>query len=463
MESAARLLEPARTTDEVRDMLIQNEKGQVMQRFENYVTALTCDPLLHDAIRLNTMTERVEIVKPVGWKRKTSALTDTDLRYLRLHLEQNYDLGNPKNIAEAVELIANERQFHPVCELLESLQWDGIERIRHALHRFLGAPEDDFSYEVLKLFMMGCIERVYHPGCKFDYMLCLVGGQGAGKSSFFRLLAIHDEWFSDDLKKLDDDNVYRKMSGHWIIEMSEMLGIGTAKSTDEIKSFLSRQKETYKDPYDKYARDRLRQCVFGGTTNRMDFLPLDRTGNRRFLPVLVDMDKAEVHLLENEAESRAYMLQMWAEAMELYQRKEYELKFPERLESRLLAIQKECMPDDSLAGIIQVFLDQFKGEAVCTLQLYREALKHPFDRPTNRESRELNDIMNNSVIGWKKCKKQRRIPGYGQQRAWERDGSGQSGTLNVNEAGEKYVNHVNESDSLPDGFEPVPEQMELPF
>lgn len=333
----------------------------------------------------------------------------------------------------------------------------------HALHRFLGAPEDDFSYEVLKLFMMGCIERVYHPGCKFDYMLCLVGGQGAGKSSFFRLLAIHDEWFSDDLKKLDDDNVYRKMSGHWIIEMSEMLGIGTAKSTDEIKSFLSRQKETYKDPYDKYARDRLRQCVFGGTTNRMDFLPLDRTGNRRFLPILVDMDKAEVHLLENEAESRAYMLQMWAEAMELFQRKEYELKFPECLEAQLLAIQKECMPDDSMAGIIQVFLDQFKGEAVCTLQLYREALKHPFDRPTNRESRELNDIMNNSVIGWKKCKKQRRIPGYGQQRAWERDGSGQSGTINVNEAGEKYVNHVNESDGLPDGFEPVPEQMELPF
>ena len=37
-------------------------------------------------------------------------------------------------------------------------------------------------------------------------MLCLVGGQGAGKSTFFRLLAGRDEWFSDDLKKLDDEN-----------------------------------------------------------------------------------------------------------------------------------------------------------------------------------------------------------------------------------------------------------------
>ena len=36
-------------------------------------------------------------------------------------------------------------------------------------------------------------------------MLCLVGGQGAGKSTFFRLLAVKDEWFSDDLRRLDDE------------------------------------------------------------------------------------------------------------------------------------------------------------------------------------------------------------------------------------------------------------------
>ena len=74
-------------------------------------------------------------------------------------------------------------------------------------------------------------------------MLCLVGGQGAGKSTFFRLLAVKDEWFSDDLRKLDDDNVYRKLQGHWIIEMSEMIATANAKSIEEIKSFLSRQKE----------------------------------------------------------------------------------------------------------------------------------------------------------------------------------------------------------------------------
>ena len=40
---------------------------------------------------------------------------------------------------------------------------------------------------------------------------------------------------------------------------------------------------------------------------RQDFLPRDRTGNRRFIPVPVDAELAEVHILDNEEDSRAYI------------------------------------------------------------------------------------------------------------------------------------------------------------
>ena len=56
--------------------------------------------------------------------------------------------------------------------------------------------------------------------------------------------------------------------------MSEMIATDNAKSIEEIKSFLSKQKETYKVPYETHPADRLRQCVFAGTTNRQDFLPV---------------------------------------------------------------------------------------------------------------------------------------------------------------------------------------------
>lgn len=74
--------------------------------------------------------------------------------------------------------------------------------------------------------------------------------------------------------------------------------------------------------------DRLRQCVFGGTSNALDFLPLDRSGNRRFLPVMVHPEQAEVHILEDEAASRQYIDQLWAEAMTIYRKGKVSLRLP---------------------------------------------------------------------------------------------------------------------------------------
>ena len=59
------------------------------------------------------------------------------------------------------------------------------------------------------------------------------------------------------------------------------------------------------------------------------------------------------------------------------------------------------MPEDTKAGMIQGFLDSYKGNMVCSKMLYKEALNHPFDEPKQWEIREINDIMNNSIVGWK--------------------------------------------------------------
>ena len=218
------------TVEEVRNSLELTQKGKAANTAANYKRVLQNDPLLKGAIRKNMLTERVDIVKPLGWFRSGSTLTDVDIKYLLLYFEENYGLTVEKKIQDAVMVIANENRYHPVCDFLNSLQWDGTERILYCLHHFLGSDTDDYTYEAMKLFLLGAISRAFKPGCKFETMLCLVGGQGAGKSSFFRLLAVDDEWFSDDLKKLDDENVYRKMQGHWIIEMSEMIATANAKS-----------------------------------------------------------------------------------------------------------------------------------------------------------------------------------------------------------------------------------------
>ena len=362
------------------------------------------------------------MVKDLGWQRDEAAFNDTDMSHLMVFMERFYSLSNDKQIVRALDVVANGDSYHPICDYLESLEWDGQERIRYVLHYFLGADTSDLTYECMKMFLLGCINRVFCPGCKFEYMLCLVGDQGAGKSSFFRFMAIRDEWFSDDLKKMDDENVYRKMHGHWIIEMAEMLGTASAKSVEEIKAFLSRSKETYKTPYAKFPKDRQRQCVFVGTSNKQRFLPLDRTGNRRFLPVRVNSADAEVHILADEEESRAYIDQLWAEAMVIYKSGKWSMKFSPEISKALDLYRMEFMAEDTITGVIQVWLDNYKGDYVCTRMIYNEALNNYGD-PDRKNVNEINDIMNNTIDGWLPGPSSHRFGGvYGTQRAWHREG-----------------------------------------
>ena len=412
------------TVEQVRENLSVTEKGQPANTIGNCRTVFCQDPLLRGAIRLNLLTDRIDIVRDLGWRRSISALTDTDVKYLLLYFEQNYGLTSENKLMAALSIVANENCYHPIRDVLNSLMWDGMPRIRSCLHHFLGADESDYVEEMLKHFLLGAIRRVFHPGSKYEELLCLVGGQGAGKSTFFRFLAIQDEWFSDDLKKLDDDKVFAKLQGHWIIEMSEMLATSNAKSIEEIRSFISRQKETYRTPYETQPKDRLRQCVFGGSSNTLDFLPLDRAGNRRFLPVMIYPEKAEVHILEDETASREYLLQVWAEAMTIYHSGKYSMKFSKEIQKQLVEVQKDFMPEDTEAGQIQGFLEHYTGNVVCSKQLFKEALGHAFEEPKRWQLHNINEIMNTVVTGWKPFSNPRMFAGYGRQRGWERESSG---------------------------------------
>ena len=55
-----------------------------------------------------------------------------------------------------------------------------------------------------------------------------------------------------------------------------------------------------------------------------------------------------------------------------------------------------------------------------TDELSTEALNHPFDEPKQWEIREINEIMNNSIEGWKPFSNPRSFAKYGRQRGWER-------------------------------------------
>ena len=149
-------------------------------------------------------------------------------------------------------------------------------------------------------------------------------------------------------------------------------------------------------------------------------------------------------ILEDEDASRAYLLQVWAEAMTIYRSGHYSMKFSKSIQRQLVEVQKDFMPEDTEAGQIQGFLEHYTGSMVCSKQLFKEALGHTYDEPKRWQLHNINEIMNTVVTGWKPFSNPRMFAGYGRQKGWERDVSG-------NESNEIFQENSQSKICRPDG------------
>nr|MCR4745548.1 virulence-associated E family protein [Lachnospiraceae bacterium] len=152
--------------------------------------------------------------------------------------------------------------------------------------------------------------------------------------------------------------------------------------------------------------------------NNTQFLPVDRSGNRRFLPIEVNMREAECHILENEAASRAYIEQLWAEVMEIYMSGKYTLKLSDNLYQDLILLQERHCPEDPMETSIRNFLEETAPEYVCAKMLFYEALNHTnYENPQQWESTAIGEIMDQKMKDYKRISSHH-FKEYGTQRAW---------------------------------------------
>lgn len=76
----------------VQAKLTRTAGGEVRNTLQNFVTALTHDPVFAGNIRRNLFKERMSMTCPVWWARKSDMIDDMDAAFLRLYLEEHYGL-----------------------------------------------------------------------------------------------------------------------------------------------------------------------------------------------------------------------------------------------------------------------------------------------------------------------------------------------------------------------------------
>lgn len=393
-------------------------KGNVANEIFNYSAIMEHDPA-YETVRMNALTKRPEITREKGsipelWNKNDDSNS-------RGYIQRLYKIYSREMHEDGFRRFLGKRLYHPIKEMLEPIKWDGESRIPFILTKWLGVEDSEYTREVARLIFAGGIHRLYEPGCKFDDMAVLIGGQGIGKSTFVRLLAMDDRFYSE-LTTVDDKKGGELVEGSWIMEVSELLALTKTKEQEEVKAFLSRQNDNFRAAYAPWVESRPRTCIFIGTSNREQFIT-DKTGGRRFYPVHCNANDRYLH--DHRPEFSEYVRQCWAEALAKIDTDFMAPYARVDLLSTIQSKQEEAMEDDYRIGMIQDYLDRFSGEYVCIKMLWDVALDCERVPYSKADQAQLNLIMSNSVKGWEKAGR-KYISGYGQQRVWRKKTSCES-------------------------------------
>lgn len=177
---------------------------------------------------------------------------------------------------------------------------------------------DEFHMTLVRKWLLQTVAILFNTKEKpisTQGILVLQGGQGIGKTEFFRHLAIKDDFFKGGavLDMRNKDTIISS-TRVWICELGE-IDSTTNKKQSELKSFITEPYDRYREPYARKEVQRIRKTSFCGTVNPSAYLT-DETGNRRYWTVSVkNMDVGSIF-----AHTSEWYTQLWRQILCEYNR-----------------------------------------------------------------------------------------------------------------------------------------------
>ena len=279
--------------------------------------------------RYNLRSMRPEIQNGTGAWTATDDRSSADVRRV-IAGKFSYQLAGGKGPAplkfgldswtENLNALLHHLEVDPFLSWLETLpKWDGTKRLGNLLVHLLGAPDGPLTRWAGNYLCLGAIQRTLKPGCLLREIPILIGPQRAGKSQLLSNLLPPEnpDWFSDSVCVSDPTQKrVEGMLGRVIVELSELTGFRRAE-LESLKAFISRRDDgATRLAYRRDPETALRRCILVGTSNDVECLPNDPSGNTRFVPIQCgEGSHVEPYLDANR-------VQLWGEGLALYNKGE---------------------------------------------------------------------------------------------------------------------------------------------
>lgn len=348
--------------------------GNLKKKFINLLGLFYQDSNLNNLFIYNEFSMTVEYARDAIWHdvKAGQELRDKDFVFVMEYLARTKKAEfSIESIRHAIVQLAEGNKYNPVRFYLSQMEWDQQPRLDKWLVNCVGAENSKYTHAVGAKFLMGSVARIFVPGIKFDNVLVLEGPENIGKSTIFRTLS--HPWFCDSIDLTQKDKeIVEKMRGYWFLEVAEMFGVSDANQ-ERIKSFLTRQDDVQRLPYERLTGTFKRQSVFCASSNKLSYL-FGEEGNRRFWPVQCGVLNID-WLKENKDQLFAEAKYRWENGEDLFLNKEL-FEIAKKVQSEKLSVNEVWF------SIIERFLIS-KNEA--TMQdILENCLKIDIREMTNR-------------------------------------------------------------------------------
>ena len=336
--------------------MILNDKGAIKANSPmNVLASFKADDQLSLYLKHNEFSQEHELLKDIKIGNtffKKGELPSNFDSVVKVYFESVLGVAYTNQaLLDGMETFFSERSYNPVIAYMEQAaeNWDGRERINQMLQVYLGADDNPLISKIAEMWLVGAVAKVYDPFVKFDYVLDLVGGQGVGKTSLLQKLG--GAWYTDAVTDFANKDNYDIMLKSLIVNDDEMVA-SNRMSFAETKAFISKTSLRFRKPYMKRTEEFAKNFVLARTTNQKEYLK-DKTGERRFLPVLANINNQKKHPMEIEPET---IEQIWGEAVTIY-RAGADLMFDKKTEEELEIYRETFMYRDEVELQVLEYLE----------------------------------------------------------------------------------------------------------
>lgn len=237
----------------------------------------------HYEIRNNIANNTTEF-KEVG-EENFRDMTENDLNSIWLQISRNEENGVEVSTESLMKIIKSNAfpAYDPYRSFLASLpEWNGRDHIAD-LAATVKTDDDAFWQWSLKKWFVGLVGSLADDTTVNQTALILCGGQGLGKSSWFRHLLPKElrKYYKSGLINFKDKETEIMLSENVLCNMDEMASLNK-NTVQQVKELITKPDMRLRRAYTKLTQNYIRRCSFCGTSNTTDILH-DATGNRRFL------------------------------------------------------------------------------------------------------------------------------------------------------------------------------------